>query len=78
MLCYFSGINSGVLLMNLKALRESIPWDKMLQEYREKYEKLLQFGDQCLLNAILHFHPGNYYNTLLHKDIIYVPVLPGI
>ena len=44
--------------MNLKALNTSVPWDQLVENYFPKYKSKITFGDQCLLNAILHFHPG--------------------
>jgi UDP-xylose:glucoside alpha-1,3-xylosyltransferase len=50
------GLNSGVLLLNLKRLRAH-PWNQALTNYLHHENYTLQYYDQDLLNIYFHFHP---------------------
>lgn len=50
------GVNSGVMLMNLKRMRE-IKWEKLLLPIFEEYNLSLVFGDQDIINIYFYFHP---------------------
>ena len=50
------GLNSGVLLLNLKQLRAH-PWNEILTDYLHHENYTLQYYDQDLLNIYFHFHP---------------------
>lgn len=52
-----SGFNNGVLLMNLTRMRQFQLNEKLIP-LAKKY-KNLKWGDQCLLNALMHYHPEN-------------------
>ena len=54
---YFSGLNSGVLLMNLTRLRNST-WKSDISLYQKLYGDKLLLGDQDLINIYFNFHPG--------------------
>lgn len=54
----FSGLNSGVMLMNLTRMRE-FDWINRLNPVLEKYRIALTWGDQDIINIIFHYHPGN-------------------
>ena len=55
-----SGVNSGVLLMNLTRMRQ-FDWQNKLMPVYLKYGKLL-YADQGIINVILHFNTGkNFY-----------------
>ena len=56
---YLSGVNSGVMLMNLTRLRKS-QWLDSLMEYYKEYRLRITWGDQDLINIYFHFHPGKY------------------
>jgi UDP-xylose:glucoside alpha-1,3-xylosyltransferase len=48
------GLNSGVLLLNLRYLRAH-PWNQELTDHLQKYT--LQYYDQDLMNIYFHHHP---------------------
>jgi UDP-xylose:glucoside alpha-1,3-xylosyltransferase len=54
------GINSGILLMDLKKMRES-DWEKDIQELFIENHKKASYGDQDLLNIYLNTRPNNVY-----------------
>ena len=56
-----TGLNSGVMLMNLTRMREFQFNSKLLPIFIE-FKSNLSFGDQCLLNILFHHHPGELYN----------------
>lgn len=49
------GVNSGVMLMNLKKMRET-KWEQQLLPIFEEYNLSLVFGDQDIINIYFHFH----------------------
>ncbi|CAF0713887.1 unnamed protein product [Brachionus calyciflorus] len=49
------GINAGILMMNFTRMREFEFIEKLIP-YAKKYTNL-RWGDQCLLNIVLHFNP---------------------
>lgn len=53
-----TGLNSGVLMMNLTRIRE-FNATKKLTEIFKQYKNLIQLGDQCLLNILFYQYPGN-------------------
>lgn len=57
---YGLGLNSGVMLMNLKRMRQ-INWEKSLVPIYEKYNLRIVFGDQDLINIYFNFNPGQLY-----------------
>ena len=74
-------INSGVLLMNLKGMREKLNDDKILQYITENQDDL-SYVDQDVFNGLLHEHflivdPDHMYNyshwniTKANKEYIY-------
>ncbi|XP_033627891.1 glucoside xylosyltransferase 2-like [Asterias rubens] len=55
-----TGLNSGVMLMNLTRMR-TFGWSaKILPIYRE-YKTKITWGDQDLINILFHFHPELVY-----------------
>lgn len=54
------GINSGVMLMNLTRLRQSM-WMTALENYYKEYKLKITFGDQDLINIYFHFYPHQLY-----------------
>lgn len=50
-------INAGVLLINLEKLR-NFEMDKTINEYMAKYEKLISYADQDILNGIFNKEIG--------------------
>ncbi|XP_054640794.1 glucoside xylosyltransferase 2-like isoform X2 [Dunckerocampus dactyliophorus] len=66
-----SGLNSGVMLMNLTRIRrtmfkndlsaDSLSWEDILQPLYQKYKKYIQWGDQDLLNIIFHYNPERLF-----------------
>ncbi|XP_076458538.1 glucoside xylosyltransferase 2-like [Babylonia areolata] len=56
----FSGVNSGVMLMNLTRLRHW-KWSDSTWHYSHVYRKQLFLVDQDLVNIYLHFHPDQLF-----------------
>ncbi|XP_075998669.1 glucoside xylosyltransferase 1-like isoform X2 [Genypterus blacodes] len=66
-----TGINSGVMLMNMTRLRDkyfkndmttvSLRWGEMLMPLLQKYKLNITWGDQDLLNIIFHHNPESLY-----------------
>ncbi len=54
-----TGLNSGVMLMNLTRMRAFDWTNKIVPLYRE-YKTKITWGDQDLINILFHFHPGMY------------------
>lgn len=53
----FAGLNTGVLIMDLKKMRE-FGWLRLILSITEKYYKILTFGDQDVIRLVLFFYPG--------------------
>jgi len=65
-----SYVNSGVLLMNLKALREDNSFEKMKVLY-EEYSSNITWVDQCLINIYAHreiLMLDDIYNFRIYSD----------
>lgn len=66
-----TGINSGVMLMNLTRIRTAqfknsviptgLAWEDMLYPLYQKYKNVITWGDQDLLNIIFYFNPECLY-----------------
>lgn len=58
-IAYFvrSGVNSGVMLMNLTRMRKFKWVDYVVPIYKE-YKLKITWGDQDIINIIFHYHPG--------------------
>ncbi|XP_029909021.1 glucoside xylosyltransferase 1 isoform X3 [Myripristis murdjan] len=66
-----TGINSGVMLMNMTRIREKyfkndmtvvpLRWEEMLMPLLQKYKLNITWGDQDLLNIIFHHNPESLY-----------------
>nr|XP_061825563.1 glucoside xylosyltransferase 1-like isoform X4 [Nerophis lumbriciformis] len=66
-----TGINSGVMLMNMTRLRDTffknditavtLQWSEMLIPLLHKYKLNITWGDQDLLNIIFHHNPESLY-----------------
>ncbi|XP_031721510.1 glucoside xylosyltransferase 1 [Anarrhichthys ocellatus] len=66
-----TGINSGVMLMNMTRLREksfkndmttvALKWEEILMPLYQKYKLNITWGDQDLLNVIFHHNPESLY-----------------
>ncbi|XP_034551836.1 glucoside xylosyltransferase 2 [Notolabrus celidotus] len=62
-----TGVNSGVMLMNLTRVRSTIfknslipsglSWEELLHPLYQKYKNHITWGDQDLLNIIFHYNP---------------------
>uniref|UniRef100_A0A1A8MKG1 UDP-D-xylose:beta-D-glucoside alpha-1,3-D-xylosyltransferase n=1 Tax=Nothobranchius pienaari TaxID=704102 RepID=A0A1A8MKG1_9TELE len=62
-----TGVNSGVMLMNLTRIRSrlfkngmipsGLSWDHLLHPLYQKYKNHITWGDQDLLNIIFHYNP---------------------
>lgn len=57
-----SGVNSGVMLMNLTRMRAFSWTDYVVPIYKE-YKLKITWGDQDIINIIFHFHPGNFMHS---------------
>ncbi|XP_056294463.1 glucoside xylosyltransferase 2 isoform X1 [Pseudoliparis swirei] len=63
-----TGVNSGVMLMNLTRIRSTmfknsmiptgLSWEDILHPLYQKYKNHITWGDQDLLNIIFHYNPG--------------------
>ncbi|OCT83443.1 hypothetical protein XELAEV_18025985mg [Xenopus laevis] len=66
-----TGVNSGVMLMNLTRIRNQhfknnmipagLTWEEMLHPLYQKYKNYITWGDQDLLNIIFYFNPEMLY-----------------
>ncbi|XP_003967683.3 glucoside xylosyltransferase 1-like isoform X1 [Takifugu rubripes] len=66
-----TGINSGVMLMNLTRIREKLfkndmttmllRWEEILMPLLQKYKLNITWGDQDLLNIIFHHNPESLH-----------------
>jgi UDP-xylose:glucoside alpha-1,3-xylosyltransferase len=54
------GVNSGVMLMHLKKMRE-IGWEKSLIPIYQKYSLKVVFGDQDLINIYFWYNPNQLF-----------------
>lgn len=52
-----TGINSGVMLMNLTRMR-SFKWEEYILPLYKEYKLKITFGDQDLINILFYYHPG--------------------
>ncbi|CAN9512572.1 unnamed protein product [Ophioblennius macclurei] len=62
-----TGVNSGVMLMNLTRIRATLfknsmipsglSWEDLLHPLYQKYKNHITWGDQDLLNIIFHYNP---------------------
>ena len=55
----FTGVNSGVMLMNLTRLRK-FGWEEYVLPIYKHYKLSITWGDQDIINIIFHYHPGKY------------------
>lgn len=72
-----TGINSGVMLMNMTRMRSmffkndmtsvGLRWEELLMPLLQKYKLNMTWGDQDLLNIIFHHNPGK--STFIHALI---------
>ncbi|XP_039616838.1 glucoside xylosyltransferase 1 isoform X1 [Polypterus senegalus] len=66
-----TGINSGVMLMNMTRIREKyfkndmttarLKWEEILMPLLKKYKLNITWGDQDLLNIIFHYNPESLF-----------------
>ncbi|XP_023649677.1 glucoside xylosyltransferase 2 isoform X1 [Paramormyrops kingsleyae] len=66
-----TGLNSGVMLMNLTRIRSTLfrnsmmsgglSWEDLLHPLYQKYKNHITWGDQDLLNIIFHYNPECLY-----------------
>ncbi|XP_006630704.1 glucoside xylosyltransferase 2 [Lepisosteus oculatus] len=66
-----TGVNSGVMLMNLTRIRSTLfknsmipaglSWEDLLYPLYQKYKNHITWGDQDLLNIIFHYNPECLY-----------------
>ncbi|XP_041113936.1 glucoside xylosyltransferase 1-like isoform X1 [Polyodon spathula] len=66
-----TGINSGVMLMNMTRIRKKyfkndmttaqLQWEEMLMSLLKKYKLNITWGDQDLLNIIFHYNPESLF-----------------
>ncbi|XP_036387884.1 glucoside xylosyltransferase 2 isoform X2 [Megalops cyprinoides] len=66
-----TGVNSGVMLMNLTRIRSTLfknsmistglSWEDLLHPLYQKYRNHITWGDQDLLNIIFHYNPECLY-----------------
>lgn len=55
-----TGLNSGVMLMNLTRMRQ-FGWGSYLSPIYKEYKTKIVFGDQDIINIIFYYHPENLY-----------------
>ncbi|XP_028810643.1 glucoside xylosyltransferase 1 [Denticeps clupeoides] len=66
-----TGVNSGVMLMNLSRIKEAhfkndmttvgLRWEELLMPLLQKYKLNITWGDQDLINIIFHFNPEKLF-----------------
>ncbi|KAK6488235.1 glucoside xylosyltransferase 1-like isoform X1 [Huso huso] len=66
-----TGINSGVMLMNMTRIRKKyfkndmttaqLQWEELLMSLLKKYKLNITWGDQDLLNIIFHYNPESLF-----------------
>lgn len=56
-----NGVNSGVMLMDLKKMRE-INWEKEIQQIYVEYRSKIPYGDQDLMNIYFNSRPNEVYD----------------
>ncbi|KAG7494216.1 glucoside xylosyltransferase 2 [Solea senegalensis] len=66
-----TGVNSGVMLMNLTRIRSTLfknsmipsglTWEDLLHPLYQKYKNHITWGDQDLLNIIFHYNPESLF-----------------
>ncbi|XP_031604380.1 glucoside xylosyltransferase 2 [Oreochromis aureus] len=66
-----TGVNSGVMLMNLTRIRSTLfknsmiptglSWEDLLHPLYQKYKNHITWGDQDLLNIIFHYNPERLF-----------------
>ncbi|KAK7149742.1 hypothetical protein R3I94_009145 [Phoxinus phoxinus] len=71
-----TGINSGVMLMNLTRMRRThfendmtsvgLHWDELLMPLLQKYKLNITWGDQDLINIIFHYNPERVFTFPCH------------
>ncbi|XP_067247105.1 glucoside xylosyltransferase 1 [Chanodichthys erythropterus] len=71
-----TGINSGVMLMNLTRMRMThfkndmtsvgLRWDELLMPLLQKYKLNITWGDQDLINIIFHYNPEMVFTFPCH------------
>lgn len=64
------GLNSGVMLMDLKKMRE-VGWERTLIPLYEQFKSSVVFGDQDLVNIYFSYHPHQLH--LLPCEFNYRP-----
>lgn len=65
-----TGVNSGVMLMNLTRLRAS-SWLQSMNNYYKEYRLKITWGDQDLINVYFHYYPEQLY--LMSCEMNYRP-----
>jgi UDP-xylose:glucoside alpha-1,3-xylosyltransferase len=60
-----SGLNSGVMLLDLQRLRQSkVSWESAINLILNKWERLLTWGDQDIINIFFSEHENMHYDGL--------------
>ena len=54
---FFKGLNAGVMLLDLKRMRES-NWEWEITNIYHKYYKQIVYSDQDIINIFFATHPG--------------------
>nr|CAH7721528.1 unnamed protein product [Callosobruchus chinensis] len=57
---FLTGVNSGVMLMNLTRMR-AFQWKEYVVPIYKKYKLKITWGDQDIINIIFHYHPDKLY-----------------
>ena len=63
-----SGLNSGVMLLNLTRMRH-LDIENRALEVHEQYKEDLRWGDQDIFNVILHSHPGKSVTSIAIRKL---------
>ncbi|XP_072162818.1 glucoside xylosyltransferase 1-like [Diadema setosum] len=56
-----TGMNSGVMLMNLTRMR-NFGWSQKIVPYYHEYKLKITWGDQDLINILFHFYPQGLFS----------------
>ena len=74
---YLTGVNSGVMLMNLTRMRE-VKWVQAMIPYHKEYKYRITWGDQDLINIYFHFKPGRIITPLFRDESSQVTLISSL
>lgn len=60
-----TGLNTGVMLMNLTRMRQ-FSWQQKTVSYYKEFEAQIEIGDQDVINILFHYNPKLLYVLPCH------------